>query len=310
MLDHHHRQRRLRLALAPGRRGRGDGRRWPPASAPTQTSLAAVARSGRRGGPRRPRPEARARGGRPGAPAGRGAGLALARPRETRVIPALLCQVSDPPLGLFVRGRASWQRGGGGGRLAQGQRLRPPGGAAAGRGAGRRRLWWSPLGWPGGSTRRLTRASSSGGGSTVAVWGTGPDRVYPPEHREPGRGVAATGALITEYPPGTPPRRAPLSRAQPDPCRHGARGGRGGGGGAARAPWSPPASRWTRGARSWPCRAASSRAQSLGPNALLRLGARPVLTPRDMLEVLPVPEGGGMRRLEPRHGGCWPMVRR
>jgi DNA processing protein len=44
-------------------------------------------------------------------------------------------------------------------------------------------------------------------GATIAVWGTGPDRIYPPEHGRLADTIAIKGALLTEYPPGTPPRR-------------------------------------------------------------------------------------------------------
>lgn len=43
-------------------------------------------------------------------------------------------------------------------------------------------------------------------GQTLAVMGTGPDRVYPATHRELARRIAARGALVTEFPPGTGPR--------------------------------------------------------------------------------------------------------
>jgi DNA processing protein len=43
------------------------------------------------------------------------------------------------------------------------------------------------------------------GGRTVAVLATGLDRVYPPWHAELSRRVAAGGALLTEFPCGTPP---------------------------------------------------------------------------------------------------------
>jgi len=42
-------------------------------------------------------------------------------------------------------------------------------------------------------------------GSTVAVLGHGLDEVYPREHQDLARRVATTGALISEFPPGTPP---------------------------------------------------------------------------------------------------------
>ncbi len=42
-------------------------------------------------------------------------------------------------------------------------------------------------------------------GHTTAVLGGGLDVVYPPEHRTLATRIAAQGALITEFPPGTPP---------------------------------------------------------------------------------------------------------
>lgn len=42
-------------------------------------------------------------------------------------------------------------------------------------------------------------------GRTVAVLGSGVDRIYPAEHRHLAGEIAATGAVISEYPPGTPP---------------------------------------------------------------------------------------------------------
>jgi DNA processing protein len=42
-------------------------------------------------------------------------------------------------------------------------------------------------------------------GCTVAVMGTGPDRIYPARHRQLAHRIADRGALVSEFPPGTPP---------------------------------------------------------------------------------------------------------
>ncbi len=47
---------------------------------------------------------------------------------------------------------------------------------------------------------------------TVAVAGTGPDRVYPAANRALAHKVAAQGVLVSEFPPGTPPAAANFPR--------------------------------------------------------------------------------------------------
>lgn len=44
-----------------------------------------------------------------------------------------------------------------------------------------------------------------GGGTTIAVVGTGLDRVYPKKHLELAHRIAASGMIISEFPLGTPP---------------------------------------------------------------------------------------------------------
>ncbi|WP_043795270.1 DNA-processing protein DprA [Rhodanobacter sp. OR87] len=49
-------------------------------------------------------------------------------------------------------------------------------------------------------------AALDAGAKTLAVVGTGPDRVYPRRHHALARRLAAQGALVSEFPPGTPAR--------------------------------------------------------------------------------------------------------
>lgn len=52
----------------------------------------------------------------------------------------------------------------------------------------------------------------AGGGVTLAVCGTGLDQIYPASHRALAEQIVAHGALISEYPPGTPPLRENFPR--------------------------------------------------------------------------------------------------
>ena len=51
-----------------------------------------------------------------------------------------------------------------------------------------------------------------GPGGTLAVVGTGLDRVYPAKHRALAHAIALKGALVSEYPPGTPPLKENFPR--------------------------------------------------------------------------------------------------
>ncbi|HEY0285304.1 MAG TPA: DNA-processing protein DprA [Vicinamibacterales bacterium] len=52
------------------------------------------------------------------------------------------------------------------------------------------------------------RGALEGGGITIAVFGCGVDVVYPPEHRGLAERIVERGALVSEFPPGTPPLKS------------------------------------------------------------------------------------------------------
>ncbi len=52
------------------------------------------------------------------------------------------------------------------------------------------------------------RGGLAGCGSTLAVLGSGPDVLYPRSHRRLASEILAGGLVVSEYPPGTPPRAA------------------------------------------------------------------------------------------------------
>ena len=45
------------------------------------------------------------------------------------------------------------------------------------------------------------------GGDTIGVLGTGIDQIYPAEHEDLWKTMAERGCLVSEFPPGTPPRK-------------------------------------------------------------------------------------------------------
>ena len=49
------------------------------------------------------------------------------------------------------------------------------------------------------------QAAINAGGRTFAVLGSGVDRIYPPEHRNLAESIIGSGAILSDYPPDTPP---------------------------------------------------------------------------------------------------------
>jgi DNA processing protein len=56
------------------------------------------------------------------------------------------------------------------------------------------------------------RGGLGAAGSSIAVVGTGPDRIYPAANRDLGHRLAAEGGLLSEFPIGTPPLPANFPR--------------------------------------------------------------------------------------------------
>ncbi|MEZ2418381.1 DNA-processing protein DprA [Luteibacter sp. RCC_6_2] len=119
--------------------------------------------------------------------------------------PPQLEAIPDPPAALFVKGDASLllrpQIAIVGARRAQ-----PPGLANARRFAAELSAGGLLVtsGMADGVDGAAHEAALDAGQPTVAVIGTGPDRVYPRKHHALARRIAAQGAIVSEYPPGTP----------------------------------------------------------------------------------------------------------
>ena len=121
--------------------------------------------------------------------------------------PALLREIPDPPLVLYLRGR--WREA-----IAQpclavvGSRRSSSYGINAAASLARD-LAAQGLTIVSGLARGIDaaahRGALEGAGLTLAVVGTGLDTTYPAEHHPLSREIAAAGALISEFPLGTPP---------------------------------------------------------------------------------------------------------
>ena len=68
------------------------------------------------------------------------------------------------------------------------------------------------LGIDAAAHRGALAATHPRAGSTIAVLGTGCDRVYPPRHRELAHAVAERGLLLSEFPLGTAPSKGNFPR--------------------------------------------------------------------------------------------------
>ena len=122
--------------------------------------------------------------------------------------PPLLARLADPPLALYVNGDPSVLSLP---ALAMVGSRHPTRGGIA-----NARHFAAHLGARGfsivsglalGIDAAAHEAALETGAASVAVMGTGIDRIYPAAHRDLARRVAHGGALVSEYPLGTAPRR-------------------------------------------------------------------------------------------------------
>jgi DNA processing protein len=134
------------------------------------------------------------------------AGCSLITALDAGYPPALL-QIPDPPVVLWVRGIAA-TLGEPAVALVGSRRATPTGLAVARRLS--QELAEAGLCIVSGLARGIDGAAHRGaldaGGKTVAVLGNGVDVAYPAEHRALATAVAQSGAVVSEFPPGTRPQ--------------------------------------------------------------------------------------------------------
>ncbi len=129
------------------------------------------------------------------------------------------------------------------------------------------------------------RAALKAGGRTLAVLGSGVDRIYPPEHRALAEEIISRGALLSDYAPGTPPEGSNF------PPRNRIISGLSMGVVVVEAGESSGALITAefaadQGREVFAVPGTIFAPQSKGTNRLIQQGAHPVLHPRDILDVL------------------------
>jgi DNA processing protein len=124
----------------------------------------------------------------------------------TEEYPGLLANISDPPPLIYVKG----------GLLPQDHRAIAVVGSRRASNYGlavckklcrelARHGWTVVSGMARGIDSGAHEGALEGGGRTLTVWGTGLDVVYPAENQQLAQRIAASGAIISEFPLGTPP---------------------------------------------------------------------------------------------------------
>lgn len=126
---------------------------------------------------------------------------------EDPAYPGLLKNIFDPPLALYYRGQLPSDNTGI--AIVGTRRASVYGKNAAEMFASR--LAAAGLRIISGAARGIDTAAHRGAmqqGKTLAVLGCGVDVAYPPENARLLRVIAETGAVVSEYPPGTPPHKS------------------------------------------------------------------------------------------------------
>ena len=128
-------------------------------------------------------------------------------PANSAAYPGLLRRIADPPIALFTRGNAAL--------LSQPQLAVVGSRNPTAGGMDTAYDFALTLGKAGlvitsglalGIDAEAHRGGMDAGSGTVAVCGTGLDRLYPKSNRALGERILAEGVLVSEFPPGTPPR--------------------------------------------------------------------------------------------------------
>ncbi|MBR6471730.1 MAG: DNA-processing protein DprA [Victivallales bacterium] len=130
---------------------------------------------------------------------------------EDPTYPAILKEIHDPPICLYVRGNLSVMQNSSQTLAMVGSRFT----TAYGEGVAQqlatsaaRQGWIVVSGLARGIDTVCHRSVVASGGRTIAVLGSGLDRVYPPENLELCRSIVQKdGAVISEFPLGTSPDR-------------------------------------------------------------------------------------------------------
>lgn len=127
--------------------------------------------------------------------------------------PALLRQIADPPIVLYALGRVA---------LLAGPALAIVGSRNASlQGAANAAAFGQALSGAGltivsgmalGIDAAAHRGGLRGAGSTIAVVGTGADRIYPRANRDLAHQIAREGCIVSEYPLGTGPAKGNFPR--------------------------------------------------------------------------------------------------